>query len=74
MDLPAADGKVLTAAGDGTVILRDRGAAGRRGQWAFVARGGCPAYPEVELDVSGAPASAARRGARCAGWSTPTCT
>ena len=55
VDLPAAGGQVLTVAGDGTIILRDRGAAGERGRWAFVARGGCPEYPEIALDVSGAP-------------------
>ena len=37
VDLPAAGGQVLTVAGDGTVILRDRAAAGARGRWAFVA-------------------------------------
>ena len=55
IDLPAAGGQVLTVAGDGTIIMRDRGAAGERGRWAFVARGGCPEYPEIALDVSGAP-------------------
>ena len=55
IDLPAARGQVLTVAGDGTVIMRDRAAAGTRGRWAFVPRGGCPAYPEIPLDVSGAP-------------------
>ncbi len=55
VDLPAAGGQVLTVAGDGTIIMRDRGAAGERGRWAFVARGGCPEYPEIALGVSGAP-------------------
>jgi hypothetical protein len=53
IDLPAARGQVLTVAGDGTVIMRDRAAAGTRGRWAFVPRGGCLAYPEIPLDVSG---------------------
>jgi hypothetical protein len=50
IDLPAVRGQVLTVAGDGTVIMRDRAAAGTRGRWAFVPRGGCPAYPEVYPD------------------------
>jgi len=55
IDLPAADGKLLTVTGDGAIVMRDKAAAGRRGQWRFPARGGCPEYPEVALGVSGAP-------------------
>ena len=56
VDLPAAGGDVLALDADGTVVMRARGAAGRRAQWAFVSRGGCPEYPEVALGVSGGPA------------------
>jgi hypothetical protein len=64
IDLPAAGGQVLAVAGDGTIVMRAKGAAGQRGRFAFVGHGGCPAYPEVDLDVDGAP----RTGA--APWST----
>ena len=57
IDLPAAGGQVLTVAGDGTIIMRDRAAAGERGRWTFVSRAGCP-----ELRVTCCAAGA------CARW------
>jgi microsomal dipeptidase-like Zn-dependent dipeptidase len=50
-------GRVLAVDGSGHLVAAPRGAG--RSRFAFAPRAGCATYPEVELDVTGAP----KRGA-----------
>ena len=51
-----ASGKALSASGPaGELTLVDPASAGNAGLFAFQKTSGCPAYPEVEVDVTGKP-------------------
>ena len=56
ISLPGS-GRVLATDGSGRLIAAPRGAG--RARFAFAPRGGCATYPEIELDVTGAPARGA---------------
>ena len=71
---PAAGGQVLAVDGAGTLVLRDAAPRGPP-RFAFVSRGGCPEYPESEVDVSGdAYEGSSPVGRGRAAWSTRTST
>ena len=50
-------GRDLTTAANGTLNSAAEGAGGAAGRFSFRAVGGCPAYPEVEINVSGGPST-----------------
>ena len=49
------DDRALAVGDGGTLTTADPGSGGDAGRFEFVAAGGCPEYPEVEINVSGGP-------------------
>ena len=73
--LAGAAERVLAAGDGGTLVARaTSGAAGDRARFAFDAAEGCATFPEVEVNVTGAPSRARPRYSEVRGSSTRTCT
>ncbi len=58
LELPS-EGKALAVDGDGNLVLVDAASAGDAGLFDFVEAGGCPVFPEAEVNVTGEPSTGA---------------
>ncbi len=67
LTLPDAGGRALVAREDGLAAVQ-RSAAGAAGRFVFEAAEGCPRYPEVDVNVDGAPAKGATPYAQVSGF------
>ena len=55
--ISATNNKALAAGSGGTLVTTDPGSAGDAGRFSFVKSSGCADFPEIEVNVDGAPST-----------------